>query len=116
MLREMDASKAEPPVAENEAPEKAEAQAVPLTPVAGNEASKKAEEAQPSPVQEFSDRINQLIDDATAEGLRPLPVVATILAKRGMGLIDQARARAADVAERFLTSLEGSSRAKPEKK
>lgn len=85
------------------------------------EAPKKVEpteEAQAAPLTtaEFSDRINQLIDDATAAGLRPLPVVAMILAKRGMSFVDQARASAADVAERFLASLEGSSRAKTTEK
>ena len=84
--------------------------------MAENEAPRVEEAQVPSPMQEFSDRINQLIDDAAAAGLRPLPVVATILAKRGMSLVDQVRASAADVAERFLASLEGSSRAKPEKK
>ena len=74
-----------------------------------------AEEEQPRmTTQGFADRVNLLIDEATTDGLRPLPVLVTILAKRGVGLIDQARAGVADVTDRFLASLEGS-RAKAKK-
>lgn len=76
------------------------------------------EQQAPAPLtnQTCADEVNQLIDKYTAAGLRPLPVLATILAKRGMGLFDQARASAAEVADRFLASLEGGVRAKAEKK
>ena len=75
------------------------------------------DEVKPEPLtlEGFADKVSHLIDEATAAGLRPLPVLATLLAKRGMGLFDQARAGAADVADRFLASLEGA-RAKAEKK
>lgn len=99
-----------------EAPKKVDAVKEEPPPAPVQPAAPKVEQPRLSPEQEFADRVNKLIDDATAAGLRPLPVVARILAKRGMSLVDQARVTAADVAERFLTSLEGSSRAKSEKK
>ena len=83
-----------------------------------NEESLKAQPVAPAPrmtTQSFADRVNVLIDEAMAEGLRPLPVLASILAKRGVGLIDQGRALLADVADSWLERLEGS-RAKTEKK
>ena len=64
--------------------------------------------------QGFADRVIRRTDDATAVALRPLPVLGAILAKRGVALIDQARAGVADVTDRFLASLEGS-RAKAKK-
>lgn len=66
-------------------------------------------------LQVFADRVNQLIDEAIAEDLRPLPVLATILAKRGMGLFDQTRASVAEAIERSLDYLERG-HAKAEKK
>ena len=76
--------------------------------------------AQPNPaprmtMKAFADRVNALIDEAMAEGLRPLPVLASILAKRGVGLIDQGRALLADVADGWLSRIEGGN-AKAEKK
>jgi len=66
-------------------------------------------------LQGFSDKVNLLIDEAAAAGLRPLPVLATILAKRGMGLFDQVREGVTAATDRFLATLE-SVHAKAEKK
>ena len=76
----------------------------------------KKEEALPTLTnQTCADEVNQLIDRYTAANLKPLPVLAAILAKRGMGLLDQTRASLADMAERFLVSIE-SGNAKETKK
>lgn len=56
--------------------------------------------------QTCADEVNQIIDKYTAAGLRPLPVLAKILAKRGMGLLDQVRAAAADVIDQGLSKLD----------
>ena len=55
---------------------------------------------------EFVLILDKLIERATADGLRPLPVLATILAKRGFSLLDQVRSTAEDMVGRALTALE----------
>ena len=73
-------------------------------------------QAAPLTQQVFADKVNQLIEEATAAGLRPLPVLAAILAKRGMGLFDQGRATLEDMIGRGLTALESGGNAKTAKK
>ena len=66
-------------------------------------------DATSSPPPTFADRVNALIDEAIAKGERPLPILASILARRGMGLVDQGRAVLGDMFEQGLARLEGSS-------
>ena len=65
--------------------------------------------------QTCADEVNQLIDRYTAANLKPLVVIAIVLTKRGAGLVEQGRASFAELAERFLISIEGGN-AKAEKK
>ena len=66
--------------------------------------------------QELANKMNHLIDEAKAAGLNPVPVLYAVLAARGMGLLDQARATAAGWSERFLTALETGNAKTSEKK
>ena len=68
----------------------------------------KEEETQELPLtkDDFVFILDKLIERATVSGLRPLPVMATILAKRGFSLLDQVRSTAEDMVGRALTALE----------
>lgn len=70
MLHEMDASKAEPPVAENEAPAKVE-EAEPLT-----------------PSEEFAAKLDQLAKSTRAAGLNPVREMIKLYARRGFAVLD----------------------------
>lgn len=63
-----------------------------------------------APLPTFADKVNALIDEAIAKGERPLPILASILAHRSMGLYDQGRAFLADVFDKGLSRLEGNAK------
>lgn len=74
----------------------------------------KAVDPQPVPLtlQVWSDKANALIDEAIAADLKWGPALAAIVAKRGKGLLDQARVGIVAWIDHTIEQLEGGGNAK----